>query len=129
MLRGMWDLSSQTRDRTHITCTGSQPLKHQRSPHPLFFQFFSHGGLYRLLSRIPCAISQIIFSYYFGSFGLPCGSAGKESTSNVGDLGSIPGLGRSPRERKRYSLQYSGLENSMDSLVHPWGCKESDTTE
>ena len=50
--------------------------------------------------------------------GFPCSSAGKESTSNVGDLGSIPGLGRSPGERKGYSLQYSGLENSMDYIVH-----------
>ena len=43
--------------------------------------------------------------------GLPCGSAGKESPCNVGDLGS--GLGRSPGEEKGYPLQYSGLENSM----------------
>ena len=50
--------------------------------------------------------------------GFPCGSAGKESTCNVGDLGSIPGLGRSPGEGKGYSLQYSGLENSMDGIVH-----------
>ena len=48
--------------------------------------------------------------------GFPCGSAGKEFTCNVGDLGSIPGLGRSPGEGKGYSLQYSGLENSMDCL-------------
>ena len=41
-----------------------------------------------------------------------CGSAG-----NAGDLGSIPGLGRYPREGKGYSLQYSGLENSMDCKV------------
>ena len=47
--------------------------------------------------------------------GFPCGSAGKESACNVGELGSIPGLGRSPGERKGYPLQYSGLENSMDS--------------
>ena len=47
-----------------------------------------------------------------------CGSAGKESAFNVGDLGSIPGLGRSPGEVKGYPLQYSGLENSMDSIVH-----------
>ena len=46
--------------------------------------------------------------------GFPCGLAGKESTCNAGDLGSIPGLGRSPREGKGYSLQYSGLENSME---------------
>ena len=39
----------------------------------------------------------------------PCGSAGKESTCNVGDLGLILGLGRSPREGKGYPLQYSGL--------------------
>ena len=45
------------------------------------------------------------------------GSAGKESTCNVGDLGSIPGLGRSPGEWKGYPLQYSGLENSMDCIV------------
>ena len=40
--------------------------------------------------------------------GFPCGSAGEGSTCNVGDLGSIPGLRRSPGERKGYSLQYSG---------------------
>ena len=51
----------------------------------------------------------------------PCGLAGKESTCNAGDLGSIPGLGIAPGEGKGYPLQYSGLENSMD--------RESDTTE
>ena len=50
--------------------------------------------------------------------GLPWGSAGKESPCNVGDLGSIPGLGRSPGEGKGYPLQYSGLENSTDCIVH-----------
>ena len=44
------------------------------------------------------------------------GSAGKESTCNVGDLGSIPGLGRSLGEGKGYPLQYSGLENCMDCM-------------
>ena len=46
------------------------------------------------------------------------GSAGKEYTCSVGDLGSIPGLGRSPGEGNSYPLQYSGLENSMDCTVH-----------
>ena len=46
--------------------------------------------------------------------GFPCGTAGKESACNVGDLGSVPGLGRSPGEEKGYPLQYSGLEDSMD---------------
>ena len=50
--------------------------------------------------------------------GFPCGSAGKESICNAGDLGSIPGLGRSPGEGKGYPLQYSCLENSMDCIVY-----------
>ena len=52
----------------------------------------------------------------------PGGSAGKESTCNAGDLGPIPGLGRSPGEGKGCPLQYSGLENSMDYIVH-WVAK------
>ena len=50
--------------------------------------------------------------------GFPCGSAGKESAFNAGDLDSTLGLGRSPGEGKGYPLQYSGLENSMDYIVH-----------
>ena len=49
--------------------------------------------------------------------GFPGGSAGKESACNVGDLGLIPGLGRSSGEGNGYPLQYSGLENSMDCTV------------
>ena len=52
------------------------------------------------------------------TLGFPCGSAGKESACNAGDLDLIPGLGRSPGEGKGYPLQYSGLENSMDCIVH-----------
>ena len=50
--------------------------------------------------------------------GFPCGSAGKESACNAGDLGSIPGLGRSPGEGNSYPLQYFGLENFMDCIVN-----------
>ena len=50
--------------------------------------------------------------------GFPGGSADKEYVCNVGGLGSIPGLGRSSVEGKIYPLQYSGLENSMDGIVH-----------
>ena len=50
--------------------------------------------------------------------GFPCDLAGKGSACNAGDLGSIPGLGRSPGEGKGHPLQYSGLENSMDCIVH-----------
>ena len=61
--------------------------------------------------------------------GFPCVSAGKESACNTGDLGSVPGLGRSLGEGKDYPLQYSDVENSMDCIVSPWGRKESDTTK
>ena len=55
------------------------------------------------------------FPFTLASEGLPlC----KESASNAGDLGSIPGFGSSPGEGKGYPLQYSGLENSMDCIVH-----------
>ena len=50
--------------------------------------------------------------------GFPCGSPGKESTCNVGDLDLISGLGRSPGEGNSYPFQYPGLENSVDCIVH-----------
>ena len=50
--------------------------------------------------------------------GFSCGSVGKESTCNAEDLDLIPGLGRSPGEGRGYPLQDSGLENSMDCIVH-----------
>ena len=72
-------------------------------------------------SRAIC-IERVIIT-----LGFPGGSDSKESSRNAGDLGSIRGLGRSPEEGKGYLLQYSGLENSMDCIVH--GVAESDTTE
>ena len=50
--------------------------------------------------------------------GFPGGSYSKESSCIVGDLSLIPGLGKSPGEGKGYPFQYSGLENSMDCIVH-----------
>ena len=61
---------------------------------------------------------QINILGFEGQVGFPGSSAGKESACNAGDLGSIPGLGRSPGEGEGYPLQYSGLENSMDCIVH-----------
>ena len=61
--------------------------------------------------------------------GFLCGSAGKESACNAGDLGSIPGLGRSPgevRERLPTSVFWPG---EFHGLYSPWGHKESDVTE
>ena len=59
-----------------------------------------------------------LLNTYIWTQGFPDSSAGKESACNMGDLGLIPGLGKSCREGKGYPLQYSGLENSMDCIVH-----------
>ena len=62
------------------------------------------------------ALSHICTSLSY--LGFPGSSAGKESTCNAGDLGPFLGLGRSPGEGNSYPLQYSGLENSRDCIVH-----------
>ena len=77
-----------------------------------------------LVGKICCRRDRLPTPVFLG---FPCGSAGKESACNAGDLGSIPGLGRSLGEGKGYPLQYSGLEHSRDCIVH--GVKESDLTE
>ena len=77
--------------------------------------------------------TQWTHGHTVGFKGFPGGSDGKESTCNVGALGSIPGLGRSPGEGHGNPLQYSCLENphGQRSLVgySPWGHKESGITE
>ena len=60
--------------------------------------------------RLPTSVFQ----------GFPCGSAGKEYTCNVGDLGQIPGLGRSPEEGKGYPFQYSGLDYTVHGVTKSW---------
>ena len=76
-----------------------------------------------------CLVSFLLINFYNVNtnysvvntqriLGLPLWLTGKESTCNAGDRGSIPGLGRSPGEGKGYQLQCSGLENSMDCIVH-----------
>ena len=55
---------------------------------------------------------------YVAAPGFPGGSDGKDSPCNAEDMGSIPGLGRSPGEGNGYPLQYSGMENSMNCIVH-----------
>ena len=66
----------------------------------------------RAMSQTFSILSRFVFFFF------PCGSAGKESSCNAGELGSITGLGRSPEEGKGYPLQYSGLENSMVCIVY-----------
>ena len=67
------------------------------------------------LGRSPGVRNGNLFQY---SLGFPGGSESKESACNAGDWSSILGLGRSPGEGKGYPLQHSGLENSMDCIIH-----------
>ena len=93
----------------------------QRSPksvqfHTLLFSYLTVAAIHRHYSlgnsfSLPILPTPVCL-------GFPGGSAGKEPACSVGNLGSIPGLGRSPGEGNGYSLQYSGLENSMDFIVH-----------
>ena len=74
-----------------------------------------------------------IYTLLYTKWGFSGGSDGKEPACSARDLGSIPGLGRSPEEGNGYPLQYSCLENphGQRSLAgySPWGRKESDATE
>ena len=63
-------------------------------------------------------IFSLTMTYFIPSMAFSGGLAGKESTCNVRDLGLIPGLARFPGEGNSYPLQYCGLENSMDCIVH-----------
>ena len=69
------------------------------------------GAKWHFLLAVGCTV-------LWNKLNFPCGSAGKESTCNTGDLGSILGSGRSPGEGKGYPPQYSGLESSMNCIVH-----------
>ena len=72
---------------------------------------------------------QTLFGFHQFFHCFPGGSGGKASVYNAGDVASISGSGRSPREGNGNLLQYSCLKNSMDRGYSPWGHKESDTTE
>ena len=78
-----------------INCSVKSHFKHSFPPYSLI----KHSRLFTIQS----------FS---------CSSGSKESACTMGDLGSIPGLGRSPGEGKGYPLQHSGLKNSMDCIIH-----------
>ena len=84
-------VSSWPRDPPQVSCIGRQILCHWAT-WALIAQLVNHLG--------------------------PNSSAGKDSACNAGDPGSIPVLGRSPGEEKGYPHQYSGLQNSMDCIVH-----------
>ena len=69
-------------------------------------------------SKLPLNIIVEFGSHDDDDEGFPRSSVGKKSACNAGDPGSIPGLGRSLGEGIGYPLQYSGLKNSMDYIVH-----------
>ena len=86
-------------------------------------RLFNFPNLYFPNNKLDILITYLDF---------PGVSVVKNPSANAGDLGLIPGSGRSPGEENGNPLQYSGLENPMDrSLVgySPWGRKELDTTE
>ena len=126
----------QDRERQHVLAS----LLQFSSVAPLFLTLRSYGLQH---ARLPCP-SPVPLGFPLGLTGLislqskrlsrvPCGSAGKKSVCNVGHLGLIPGLGRSPGEGYGNPLQYSCLENphGLRSLVgcSPQGHKESDMTK
>ena len=82
-----------------------------------FFSKFNISASKFQLSRVAAKFTLVVILGSFNLFGFPGGSTGKESTCNAGELGSIPGLGRSPGEGKAYPLQYSG-PNSTNCIVH-----------
>ena len=76
----------------------------------LWFSWMQHA--------FECGLLSLFHSLSLPFRGFPGGSSGKELACNVGDLCLIPELERSPGEGKGYPLQYSGLENSMNCIVH-----------
>ena len=107
------------------------PLERERLPTAVLWPGEFHG-LYSIWGHKESDTTEQL------SLGFPRGSEGKASACNAGDLGLIPGLGRSSRRRKWQPTLVLCLENPMNgeacrlqSMVgySLWGCKESDTTE
>ena len=92
----------------------------------LLASIFLTFKLEKILGNTPYLLKIMWQIIKMNHMNYPGCSAGKESACNVGDLGSIPGLGRSLGEGKGYPLQYSGLENPINCRVH--GVTEWDTT-
>ena len=116
-----WDHPTSTQPRRHVTsldqkiarCLSGEPHRGQADGHLAIFRHPLQQA--RVLATLKLGGNKARFfrpaSWSVGFLG---GSDGKESACNVEDLGSIPGLGRSPGEGNDYPLQYSCLENSMD---------------
>ena len=140
--RGHQWLCVLPRDAELMTQIGLSPRTCEISILSLFFFLRkSQEGSHWVSKKISCILSNnsmrpgCLKRYYLSAhwLGFPRGSDSKESACNVGDIGLIPELGRSPGGGHGNPLQYSCLENprGQRSLAgcSPWGCKESDTTE
>ena len=94
----------------HLIVSPPSPFAFDLSPHQGLFQWvgFSH----QVAKALELQLKLQSFQFKV-EMGFPSGSDGKESACNAGDLGSIPGLGRSPREGNDNPLQYTCLENPM----------------
>ena len=96
----------------------------------IIFSFITCSTFHRLMISNDSLVTIYLWQY-MGQEAFPGASDGKESACNEGDLGSIPGLGRSPGKGHGYPLQYSCLENPHGQRswlgYSPWGLKESDT--
>ena len=116
----MCDLSSPTKDRTLIPCIRKQFFT--TGPPKKSLNSTWKSSNYSPFQSLSWSHSLIHWTHFSRGhtyiLGFPSGSADKESACNLGDLGWIPGLGRSPGEGKGYPLQYSDLENSMEYIVH-----------
>ena len=120
--------SSWPRNQSHVFCllggffTAEPPGKPKldlfKSRATTSFVWISDFEFFFFTPSIPSLKRSDILHYLHIILGFPCGLAGKESTCNEGDLSSFPGLGRFPNEGNVYPFQYSGLENSMDCIVH-----------
>ena len=120
-----WKHSKAKRSKPRSACVNKapwvliRPLNTHLQPPPQLGVGLGPSSHLQNKSGNSCAASA--------SLGFPGSSVGKDSACNAGDLGSIPGLGRSPGDRKGFPFQCSGLENSMDCIVY--GVAKSDTTE
>ena len=123
--RGPESLCSTARDATatrSLYVTASEKLSRQGRPstakNTYIHKFFKCLSSQTSKTRGFLHTEVNIWGFLSEFLSIPGSSAVKETACNAGDLGSIPGLGRSPGEGKGYPLQFSGLENSMDCIVH-----------
>ena len=102
---------------TRLLCPWDSPGKNTGVDHHALLQgvFLTQGSNLTLLCLRHWQAASLPL---VPSGGFPGGSAGKEAACKAGDLGSIPGMQRSPGERKGNPFQHSGLENPMDCRVH-----------